>query len=238
MNDRHPDIVSPATVVEASADVTAVDWDWFMSRVRAAVEGGRELSVTAQGRITSDPYRVLVATLISLRTRDEVTEKAAERLFILADSPRKMVELGVSAVSGAIFPANYYPTKAARIVDVSRLIIERHGGVVPADMGALLALPGVGRKTANLVLTEGFDMDAICVDTHVHRIPNRFGLITTTTPLNTENALRKDLPVVYWKEINRVLVPFGQTVCTPVSPRCSVCPLSSGCLMRFYGPSR
>jgi len=215
-----------------------VDWDWFMSRVRAAVEGGRELSVTAQGRITSDPYRVLVATLISLRTRDEVTEKAAERLFILADSPRKMVELGVSAVSGAIFPANYYPTKAARIVDVSRLIIERHGGVVPADMGALLALPGVGRKTANLVLTEGFDMDAICVDTHVHRIPNRFGLITTTTPLNTENALRKDLPVVYWKEINRVLVPFGQTVCTPVSPRCSVCPLSSGCLMRFYGPSR
>lgn len=214
------------------------EWDWFMSRVRLAVDGTPELSVTAQGRITSDPYRVLVATLISLRTRDEVTGAVARRLFALASDPAAMVELGVDAISRAIFPANYYPTKAERIVGVSRLILDRHGGRVPSSMDELLALPGVGRKTANLVLIEGYDLDAICVDTHVHRIPNRFGLVTTRDPARTEDVLRARLPVEYWKEINRVLVPFGQAVCTPVSPRCSACPLAARCLKRFGGPSR
>jgi len=214
------------------------EWDWFMAGVRVAVAGLPELSVTAQGRVTSDPYRVLVATLISLRTRDEVTGAAAERLFALASTPADMVRLGPDAVSRAIFPANYHPTKAARIVEVSRLLLERHGGIVPSSMDELLALPGVGRKTANLVLTEGWDIDAICVDTHVHRIPNRFGLITTRDPAATEAVLRATLPLEYWKEINRILVPFGQSVCTPVSPRCSICPVAARCRRRFDGRSR
>ncbi len=214
------------------------DWDWFMDRVRDAVAGSRELSVTAQGRVTGDPYRVLVATLISLRTRDEVTEASAARLFSLASTPAAMVELGAPAVSRAIFPANYHPTKAARIVEVSRLILERHGGQVPSTLDELLALPGVGRKTANLVLSEGWDIDAICVDTHVHRIPNRFGLVATRDPGETEAVLRRRLPLKYWKEINRILVPFGQAVCTPVSPRCSTCPLAGRCGRFFSGPSR
>lgn len=214
------------------------DWDWFMGAVRDSVAGVPVPSVTFEGSITRDPYRVLIATLISLRTRDDVTGPAAERLFELADTPAAVVELGPERVSRAIFPANYHPTKAARIVEVSGILIEKHGGVVPADMESLLALPGVGRKTANLVLTEGFDMDAICVDTHVHRIPNRVGLIRTKHATETEMILRRELPVRYWKEINRILVPFGQSICLPVSPRCSMCPLLSGCARQFAGPSR
>ncbi len=213
-------------------------WDWFMDGVRAAIADVPGPAVSMNGAITSSPFKVLVATLISLRTRDQVTGPASERLFALADSPEAMIALGAPAVSAAIFPANFHPTKAERIVEVSRLLIERHAGQVPADMDALLALPGVGPKTANLVLAEGFGIDAICVDTHVHRIPNRVGLIDTRDPVQTEEVLRSRLPLKYWKEINRILVPFGQSVCTPVSPKCSICPLIEGCARRFKGPSR
>lgn len=213
-------------------------WDWFMDRVRAAVADVPGPAVSMNGQITSSPFKVLVATLVSLRTRDQVTGPASERLFALADSPQSMIALGAPAISAAIFPANYHPTKAERIVEVSSLLVERHGGQVPADMDALLALPGVGPKTANLVLAEGFGIDAICVDTHVHRIPNRVGLIDTRDPVMTEDVLRRRLPLKYWKEINRILVPFGQAVCTPVSPKCSTCPLVKGCARRFKGPSR
>ena len=214
------------------------EWDWFMERVGVSAENGRELAVTAQGRITSDPFRVLIATLISLRTRDEVTETSAERLFEMASTPARMVEIGADAVARAIFPANYYPTKAGRIVAVSRILLERFDGSVPSTIQELLSLPGVGRKTANLVLSEGFGIDAICVDTHVHRIPNRFGIIETRDPAATEEALRRNLPIEYWIRINRELVPFGKSICTPTSPRCSICPLAARCSRVFKGPSR
>ena len=214
------------------------DWDWFMSSVRQAVSTAPVPSVTIEGTLTSDPFRVLVATLISLRTRDDVTATASKRLFELADDPAGIVALGFEKVAQAIYPANYQPTKARRIGEVSRILLDKHEGRTPDSMDELLALPGVGRKTANLVLTEGFDVDAICVDTHVHRIPNRVGLSSTRDPVATEMTLRKELPVHYWKKINRILVPFGQITCMPVSPKCSSCILSERCRKDFDGPSR
>jgi endonuclease-3 len=179
---------------------------------------------------TGDPFRVLISCILSLRTRDETTGPASQRLFALADSPAAMVRLTPKQIEKAIFPVGFYRTKARTIREISQALLERHGGSVPQDLDALLALKGVGRKTANLVLTQGFAKPGICVDTHVHRISNRWGYVSTRDPHATEFALRQKLPRRYWIEYNDLLVAFGQTICKPISPLCNTrCPIRALC---------
>jgi endonuclease III len=176
-----------------------------------------------------DPFRVLIACLLSLRTKDETTGPAAARLFALADTPQTMLRLPAKRIERAIFPVGFYRTKARVILGVCRDLLERFGGQVPDEIDQLLTLKGVGRKTANLVVTQGFNKPGICVDIHVHRISNRLGYVKTKNPTETETALRKQLPRRYWIGYNDLLVSFGQNICHPVSPRCSDCPVSPRC---------
>jgi endonuclease-3 len=176
-----------------------------------------------------DPFKILIGCLLSLRTKDETTGPAAARLFALADTPEKMLQLTAEQIAEAIYPVGFYRTKAASILEICRVLVERYGGKVPDAMEALLELKGVGRKTANLVLTLGFQQPAICVDTHVHRISNRWGYVRTKTPEATEFALRRKLPKAYWMVYNDLLVSFGQNLCKPLSPLCSQCPLADMC---------
>jgi endonuclease-3 len=192
----------------------------------------RRLGADGRGmveRVSRNPFDVLVATLLSLRTKDETTEPAAARLLTIAPEPAAMLALPAERIARVIFPVGFYRRKAGQLREVSRLLLERHGGAVPPDLDALLALPGVGRKTANLVLAAGFGIPAICVDTHVHRISNRWGYVATRTPEETEAALRAKLPGRWWLTVNSLLVQFGKLVCQPVSPRCSGCPVAARC---------
>jgi endonuclease-3 len=178
---------------------------------------------------TRDPFRVLMACLLSLRTQDTTTGPAAARLFTLARTPSGMLAVPVRRLERAIYPVGFYRTKARVIHRICRDLLGRFAGRVPDDLEALLTLPGVGRKTANLVVTMGYGKPGICVDTHVHRISNRLGWVRTKTPEQTEMALRARLPHRYWIELNDLLVSFGQNVCTPLSPRCSTCPARALC---------
>jgi endonuclease-3 len=176
-----------------------------------------------------DPFRLLVSCVISLRTKDAVTARSSARLFAVASTPRAVAALRAERIARLIFPAGFYNTKASQIRGIAGRIEREHGGCVPPDREALLAFRGVGRKTANLVLGLGFGIPAICVDTHVHRISNRLGLVRTRAPEETEAALERVLPRRSWIEINDLLVTFGQNVCQPVSPWCSRCPLADRC---------
>jgi len=175
------------------------------------------------------PYKVLISCLISLRTKDDVTDAASTRLFQIADTPEHLAQIPVPTISRAIYPAGFYKTKAQTIRDISVRLVREFGGRVPDDLDTLLTFKGVGRKTANLVVTLGFGKPGICVDTHVHRITNRWGYVKTRNPEQTEFALREILPPRYWLRINDLLVTFGQNQCHPVSPRCSTCPLRPHC---------
>ena len=176
-----------------------------------------------------DPFRVLISCILSLRTKDRVTGEASKRLFRLADTPGALSTLPVKKIEKAIYPVGFYRVKAKRIRDLSREIVQKYNGAVPNTLEELLLLKGVGRKTANLVVTLGFDKEGICVDTHVHRITNRWGLVKTKTPQQTEFALRAGLPVRYWKVLNSQLVAFGQGICRPISPLCSQCHIRISC---------
>lgn len=176
-----------------------------------------------------DPFCILVACLLSLRTKDAVTAQASARLFRLARTPRAMLRRPRRVLERAIYPVGFYRTKARHLHAICRHLLDRFGGRVPAEMEHLLTLPGVGRKTANLVLVEGFQKDGLCVDTHVHRISNRLGFVRTATPEQTEQALRTTLPKRHWRRYNELLVSFGQTVCHPTSPWCSRCPVERYC---------
>lgn len=176
-----------------------------------------------------DPFRILIGCVISLRTKDEVTYPATERLFRRAGTPREMARLRPATIGKLIFPAGFYRRKGEQIREISRMLIRRFSGKVPGDIDALLELPGVGRKTANLVVTLGFGKPGICVDVHVHRITNRLGWVLTRQPDDTEQALREILPPRFWIPINETLVRHGQQVCKPVSPICSACPVAGDC---------
>jgi len=176
-----------------------------------------------------DPFKILISTIISARTKDEVTGPATERLFALADSPGKMSRLSEERIEKAIFPAGFYHTKAKAIRKTSQELVERFGSLVPDTIEELLTLPGVGRKTANLVVTLAHNKAGICVDTHVHRITNRWGYVKTKTPHETEQALRAKLPKKHWIAINTILVMHGQNICKPISPLCSRCPVFKYC---------
>lgn len=207
----------------------AHDIDEIISILRANAPQWGPPVVTRMAEEVRDPYRILIATLISLRTRDEVTGKVSHRLFEIAETPEKMVNLDAAVIEKAIYPATFHQNKARIIQDVSRVLLEQYGGRVPDSLEELLSIKGVGRKTANLVLIDAFGKEGICVDTHVHRITNRWGYVSTKAPDETEFALRDKLPKQYWMEINKLLVPFGQHVCKPVSPLCSRCPLCRHC---------
>ncbi|MBI1733819.1 MAG: endonuclease III [Candidatus Rokubacteria bacterium] len=199
-------------------------------RLGRAAPGWNATAVTRIADTTGrDPFRVLVACILSLRTQDATTGPAAERLFALADTPAAMLGLTPARIEKAIYPVGFYRTKARVVREIARDLLARFGGRVPDDLDALLTLKGVGRKTANLVVTIGYGKPGICVDTHVHRISNRLGYVRTRTPDETETALRAKLPRRYWIGYNDLLVTFGQNVCAPISPRCSACPVRPLC---------
>jgi endonuclease-3 len=195
-------------------------------------------AVTIVAQCERSPFKVLISCIISLRTRDEVTAEASKRLFARAATPELMQGLAVEEVAGLIHPAGFYRTKASQIVEISRRLLQEYGGVVPDEIDELLKFKGVGRKSANLVVTLGFGKPGICVDTHVHRICNRWGYVSTASADQTESALRNKLPAKYWLEINDLLVAFGQNQCHPLSPRCSACRLSGICARVGVGKSR
>lgn len=214
-----------------------LDLPWLIPRlegVRASVHP----TTLAEVERHRDPFRLLVACVISLRTKDAVTAAASARLFAVADTPAALAQLEEDRIARLIFPAGFYRTKARQLRAIARRLVADHGGAVPRRREDLLALPGVGRKTANLVLGLGFGIPAICVDTHVHRISNRLGLVATSTPEATERALEGVLPRGLWIDINDLLVTFGQHICHPTSPRCSLCPLARRCPRHGVSRSR
>ncbi len=194
-----------------------------------AVRGWVTPAVTIVATQDRDPFKVLVSCILSLRTRDQTTAEASARLFGLAATPEGMARLDLSRIEEAIYPVGFYRVKAKQILEISRELSQRHAGRVPDELEDLLKFKGVGRKTANLVLTLGYGKPGICVDIHVHRICNRWGYVATRTPEQTEAVLRQKLPPEFWIIINDLLVTFGQNQCTPVSPRCSNCPLLQLC---------
>lgn len=190
----------------------------------------RELPIVSQmADDRRDPFAILISTLLSLRTKDEVTATAAERLLALAATPEEMLRLSAAEIQKAIYPVGFYRTKAETILRTCRELLDRFHGRVPDTLEALLSLKGVGRKTANLVVSLGFGGAGLCVDTHVHRISNRLGYVRTRNPEETEFALRKKLPRKHWSRYNTLLVAFGRNVCRPLSPRCSACPIAACC---------
>ena len=206
-----------------------VDIHAVIAILREEYKHWRTPAVTIVAQCNGSPFKVLISCLISLRTKDEVTALASARLFARAQTPEAMVGLPVDEISQLIYPAGFYRTKAEQIALLSRRLVEECHGTVPDDIDELLRFKGVGRKTANLVMTLGFGKPGICVDTHVHRICNRLGYVATKTADKTETVLRSQLPPEYWIEINDLLVAFGQNHCHPVSPRCSTCRLSRIC---------
>jgi endonuclease III len=176
-----------------------------------------------------DPFRILISCLLSLRTKDKTTSEASARLFAIAHTPASLLKIHLKKIEQAIYPVGFYRTKAKSIHAICRRLLDVYGGRVPDSIDQLVTLSGVGRKTANLVVTVGYGKPGICVDIHVHRISNRWGYIKTKTPEQSEEALRRILPKQYWITYNDLLVPYGQNLCQPVSPYCSKCKLTEYC---------
>jgi endonuclease-3 len=225
-----------------------IDWDalftklesWNKARVAAS---GAALAVNQAADYYEElgaerPWAVLVSTIISLRTKDEVTVVASPRLIKIANTPQKMLALSLEEIEKAIYPAGFYHTKAANLKKIAQVLTTKYNGKVPDTEEELLALPGVGRKTAALVLDEGYHKAAICVDTHVHRISNRMGWVATKNPDKTQEALMQILPKKYWRRINLILVRYGRDVCTPISPWCSKCIITEFCGQVNVGKKR
>ncbi|MCK9273553.1 MAG: endonuclease III [Syntrophales bacterium] len=205
------------------------DIDKIISTIKKAVEREEVPVIAELSEKRHDPFRILISTLLSLRTKDEVTKAADRRLFSLASNPFEMAELSDIQIREAIYPVGFYRNKAATILHVSRELIRRFEGKVPDSIEELLTIKGVGRKTANLVVSLGYDIPAICVDTHVHRVSNRLGYVKTGSPEKTEFVLREKLPSKYWIEFNSLIIAFGKSICRPLSPFCSTCPVYYYC---------
>ena len=208
---------------------TAATIDRVLAAMRRATEGATLPSVSEIARRDRDPFRILISTILSLRTKDDVTDAASARLFALASTPDSLAGLNPRTIARAIYPVGFYRTKARTVRDIARRIEAEFGGHVPDTIDALLDFKGVGRKTAALVVSLGYGTEAICVDTHVHRISNRLGWIATRTPADTERDLMVILPRRHWIAVNQTMVSFGQRVCTPLSPHCTTCPVRGRC---------
>jgi endonuclease-3 len=209
--------------------VTDQDIHEVMARLTITSREWVSPAVTIVSQREGNPFKVLISCILSLRTLDRTTGPASERLFALAPDAETLARLSPETVEQAIYPVGFYRIKAAQIIDSARRLRDEYAGRVPDELDELLTFKGVGRKTANLVVTLGYGKPGICVDTHVHRICNRLGYVATRTPDETEMALRLKLPPEYWIGINDLLVMCGQNLCTPVSPRCSICPVVHLC---------
>lgn len=218
--------------------LTNADIGKVIARISKAMAHLPDPSVTLVGKKWKSPFLVLISCILSLRTKDETTLPASERLFSLANKPETLLKLSLAQIEKAIYPVGFYKTKARTIHGICHDILEKFDGKVPDEIDVLMTMKGVGRKTANLVLTEGFGKPAMCVDTHVHRISNRLGYVRTKSPDETEWALREKLPAKYWMEYNALLVTWGQNICRPVSPLCSTCPINDICRKQGVGISR
>lgn len=210
-------------------DMKQEDIHTTIAVLRDEYQRWRKPAVTVVSESGRSPFKVLVSCIISLRTKDEVTALASARLFERAGTPEAMLNVPVEEIAGLIYPCGFYRNKAEQIQEISKRLVVDYAGHVPDELDELLSFKGVGRKTANLVLTLGFGKPGICVDTHVHRICNRWGYVATKTPEQTEMCLRAILPKEYWIVINDLLVAFGQNHCLPVSPLCSTCRLATLC---------
>jgi len=209
---------------------------FILRRMRIMVESSQDRRATALGELrkseNSDPFKVLIGTILSHRTRDESTSRANERLFEVYHTPRELANADPKMVKELIRSVGFYNVKTKNIIRAAKQIVEEFDGKVPREMQKLLTIHAVGPKTANCVLVYGYNIPAIPVDTHVHRISNRLGLVETKTPEQTEVELKKRIPKKYWLELNEMFVRFGQTVCKPVGPRCGICSLSASC--KYY----
>ncbi len=215
---------------KARAKAISLDNLIRVNRILArAYAAGKAAVVELLRAQTSDPFRILVAVLLSARTRDQVTARVVERLFAAVRTPEDLAALSVDEISALIYPTGFYRTKARHLKALPEVLAREFGGRIPDTIDELCRLPGVGRKTANLVVSTAFDKPGICVDVHVHRICNRWGFVHTRTPYDTEMALRAVLPRRYWKNWNRYLVSYGQTLCLPRHPRCGRCDLRGLC---------
>jgi endonuclease-3 len=203
-----------------------------IAKVETQIEQYSETAIDKIAKESRSPFKVLIGTLISSRTKDEVTHDATERLFERAETPEQMLKLEREEIKELIYPAGFYKNKSKYILQTAQILVDQFNGKVPDTIEELVKLPGVGRKTANLVITLAFNKPGICVDTHVHRIFNRWGYIDTTKPEQTEMQLRQKLPKKYWIPINNLLVTYGQNLCTPISPHCSKCPVADFCDQR------
>ena len=209
--------------------VTNRQIDRVLQLVRQAIEAWEPPALNKIAEESHDPFRVLISCILSQQTKDHLTGAASARLYRLADRPETILALSERRIARAIYPVSFYRTKARTIREVCRTLLTRFAGSVPDSLEPLLSLKGVGRKTANLVLTVGYRKPGICVDTHVHRISNRWGYVTTKAPDQTEMVLRRKLPRRHWISYNDLLVPFGQHLCRPISPFCSRCPITRWC---------
>jgi len=213
--------------------------DQLICELRMMVYGTREVKTTLR-QVASyrkrDPFKILIATILSQRTRDENTSRATKLLFARFPSAKALAKAPLRTVERLIRPAGFYHVKAKKIKEVARAIMKQHGGNVPRDLESLLELPLVGRKTANCVLVYGFGEPAIPVDTHVHRISNRLGIVKSKTPVQTEDQLMRYFDRKLWIEVNELMVRFGKTICKPIGPRCDVCRLRNFC--KWYAENR
>ncbi len=202
----------------------------FYSFKEALDREGKEIpAVSLMAVELQDPFTVLISTVISLRTKDDVTLKASKRLMEVAPNAQEMIKLSEEEIEKLIFPAGFYKRKAVQIKQIAQILVEKYNGEVPSDAQKLMTLPGVGLKTTNLTLNLGFGIEAICVDCHVHQISNRLGWIKTKTPEESEKALMQIMPKRFWIPLNELLVSYGQEICTSVSPKCSLCPENGRC---------
>ncbi len=202
----------------------------FYSFKEALDREGKEIpAVSLMAVELQDPFTVLISTVISLRTKDDVTLKASKRLMEVAPNAQEMIKLSEEEIEKLIFPAGFYKRKAVQIKQIAQILVDKYNGEVPSDAQKLMTLPGVGLKTTNLTLNLGFGIEAICVDCHVHQISNRLGWIKTKTPEESEKALMQIMPKRFWIPLNELLVSYGQEICTSVSPKCSLCPENGRC---------
>lgn len=207
-----------------------VDFDILMDKLSKEIMSYRHLPLMNKlNRGDEYAYRILISTVLSSRTKDEVTAIASKRLFAQAPNPERLSQLSETEIANLIYPVGFYRVKSKNIKKIASLIIEKYSGKVPGTLDELVQLPGVGRKTANLVLGIAYNIESITVDTHVHRISNRIGIVQTKIPRETEQDLQKVLPKKYWISYNTILVAYGQIICRPISPKCSKCKISNYC---------
>lgn len=203
----------------------------ILETIENAIEGGAHLDELAKER--QDPYKILISTILSARTKDANTRRATDRLFTKFHTPKSVAEADIETLEDLVRVSGFFKVKAARIKEVSKILLEKYNGKVPNDYEKLITLPGVGSKTANCVLVYAFKVPAIPVDTHLHKITNRMGWVKTTNPDKTEQALKRIVPKNLWIDLNRLLVRFGQQICLPRRPKCEICPINDLCPKDF-----